>query len=867
MQQSLFCAGDESKAGIFGIPAAACSTGICRLAPSVTLEQKMEEESGSMGRKGDAVEKEKKTIRISVRNLVEFLLRSGDLDSRRGRGSDKDAMQAGARMHQKIQKKMGSFYQAEVPLAFEKEYENFILKVEGRADGILEQEDGYLVEEIKGTFRELEDMEEPVPVHLAQAKCYAFMFAFEKKQSFMRILMTYCRLETEEGKRQEPLTKEDLKPEVSNGRIRHFLSTCSMEELELWFDTLLDEYHQWAEFQFQWQKKRDASMQGLEFPFPYRPGQKELVSGVYRTILRKKELFVQAPTGIGKTMSTLFPAVRAIGEGHAEKIFYLTAKTITRTVAQEAFAILREKGLQMKAVTLTAKEKMCVCEEVKCNPSDCPRARGHFDRVNSAVFEMLTEGEDYGREALLTQAEKWQVCPHEMQLDIATWMDAVICDYNYVFDPNVRLKRFFAEGNRGEYVFLIDEAHNLVDRGREMFSAALVKEEFLEMKRVLRAYSEDRQLEKTLERCNRQLLIYKRECDECEILDGISGFSLALFGLMSELERFLETVRQGELADKVLEFYFRVRSFLEISELVDENYRIYTSYLEDGSFQIRLFCVNPAVNLQQCLNRGRSAVFFSATLLPIRYYRTLFSTRTDDYAVYVDSPFPRENRCLMIGSQVSSKYRRRGPEEYRKISEYIYSMVSEKKGNYMVFFPSYRLLEDVSEVFRKNVQGEQMELLLQTPSMNEQQREEFLEAFSAEREHTLIGFCVMGGIFSEGIDLDGEKLIGAAVVGTGIPQVGTERRILQAFYEEQGENGFDYAYRFPGMNKVLQAAGRVIRTTTDRGTILLLDERFLTREYLSMFPREWGDYRICTIGQTKETVRNFWEKNEKKESS
>lgn len=808
------------------------------------------------------MEEEKKKIRISVRNLVEFLLRSGDLDNRRGGVSDRDAMQAGTRAHQRIQKKMGPFYQAEVPLSFEKEYENFILRVEGRADGILEEPDGFLVEEIKGVFRDLETLEEPVPVHLAQAKCYAFLWGMEKHQTSMGVLMTYCRLETEEGRPMEALTKEDVRPETSNRKIRHFLFSYPTEELELWFDGLLDEYYQWAEFQYQWQKQRDASMQGLEFPFPYRPGQRELVSGVYRTILRRKELFVQAPTGIGKTMSTVFPAVRALGERHGDKIFYLTAKTITRTVAQEAFAILKEKGLRMKAVTLTAKEKMCACEEMHCNPEECPRAKGHFDRVNRAVFEMLTEGEVYDREALLAQAEKWQVCPHEMQLDVASWMDAVICDYNYVFDPNVRLKRFFGEGNKGDYLFLIDEAHNLADRGREMFSASLIKEEFLEMKRELRPYAADRQLEKALERCNRQLLIYKRECERFEILDSISGFALALLNLLSELEKFMESVRKGALADRVLEFYFRVRNFVGISELVDENYRIYTSFLEDGRFQIRLLCVNPASNLQQCLNKGRSAVFFSATLLPIRYYRTLLSTNPDDYAVYVDSPFPEENRCLMIGSQVSSRYTRRGPEEYRKIAAYLCQMISPKKGNYMVFFPSYRLMNDVCEMFREQISGTDTEVLVQTPSMGEAEREAFLRAFAGDGGHTLVGFCVMGGIFSEGIDLDGEKLIGAAVVGTGIPQVGIEREILKQFYDDRHENGFDYAYRFPGMNKVLQAAGRVIRTSGDRGVILLLDERFLHREYQALFPREWRNYQVCTAVRTGETVRAFWESTE-----
>ncbi len=805
------------------------------------------------------MEEDKKKIRISVRNLVEFLLRSGDLDDRRGGVSDKDAMQAGTRAHQRIQKKMGPFYHAEVPLSFEKEYENFTLRVEGRADGILEEAGGFLVEEIKGVFRELESLEEPVPVHLAQAKCYAYLYGLEKHQTSMRVLMTYCRLETEEGRPMEALTKEDVRPETSNRKIRHFLFSYSLEELELWFDSLLDEYYQWAEFQYQWQKKRNASMQGLEFPFPYRPGQRELVSGVYRTILRRKELFVQAPTGIGKTMSTVFPAVRAVGEGCGDKIFYLTAKTITRTVAQEAFAILKEKGLQMKAVTLTAKEKMCACEEMHCNPDACPRARGHFDRVNQAVFEMLTEGEDYSREALAAQAEKWQVCPHEMQLDVASWTDAVICDYNYVFDPNVRLKRFFGEGNKGDYLFLIDEAHNLVDRGREMFSASLIKEEFLEMKRELRPYAAEHGLERALERCNRQLLAYKRECERFALLDSISGFVLALLNLLSELESFMERVRKGELADRVLEFYFRVRNFVGISELVDENYRIYTSFLEDGRFQLRLLCVNPAANLQQCLNKGRSAVFFSATLLPIQYYKKLFSTNKDDYAVYVDSPFSEKNRCLLIGAQVSSRYTRRGPEEYRKIAVYLDEMIAQKRGNYMVFFPSYRLMNDVYEFYMDQIAGTDTEVRMQTPSMGETEREEFLQAFSGGGSHTLVGFCVMGGIFSEGIDLDGEKLIGAAVVGTGIPQVGIEREILKQFYDAGHESGFDYAYRFPGMNKVLQAAGRVIRTTSDRGVILLLDERFLHREYQALFPREWRNCRVCTAAQTGEAVRAFWQ--------
>lgn len=805
---------------------------------------------------------EKKVIRISVRNLVEFLLRSGDIDRRTGGFADRDAMQAGTRQHQKIQKKMGSAYQAEVPLVFEREYDHFFLKLEGRADGILKEEEGVLIDEIKGTYRELEKIQEPVPVHLAQAKCYAYIYAKENQLTQIGILMTYCLLESDEERFSRPLTNEEVLPSSSNWRIRHFRMQYEISELEQWFNELLEQYYQWAEFQFQWQKKRDESMQGLEFPFPYRSGQRELVTSVYRTILRKKELFVQAPTGIGKTMSTVFPAIRAIGEGYGERLFYLTAKTITRTVAEEAIAILKNRGLQFKAITLTAKEKMCILEEPECDPFHCPRAKGHFDRINDAVFEILTQGDVYDREAILSHAEKWQVCPHELQFDIASWVDGVICDYNYAFDPTAKLKRFFGEGTKGDYLFLIDEAHNLVERGREMFSASLVKEEMMEIRRAIKPYAPGKKLEKALNRCNHQMLLYKRECESCTELESVSSFVLMLNNLLEELEKYLENHAGSAIGKQVLDFYFQVQHFVSIYELLDENYLIYTSYLENGDFVLRLYCVNPASNLQKCMNQGRAAVFFSATLLPIQYYKKMFSTNQDDYAIYIDSPFAKENRALLIGKEVSTKYSRRNQKEYEKIAYYISAVVSARKGNYMVFFPSYRLMQEVYEVFQSHYQTESIICLLQEAAMREREREEFLQLFAADREQTLVGFCIMGGIFSEGIDLDGEKLIGAIVVGTGIPQVGPERELLKQYYDRHGENGFDYAYRFPGMNKVLQAAGRVIRTTEDRGVILLLDERFLNAEYRQLFPREWSDYRISSKDNIEKEIREFWQKQE-----
>ena len=778
-------------------------------------------------------------FKISVRSLVEFILRSGDLDSREGRGPDREAMQKGSRLHRKIQKSQKAGYQSEVPLFYIQEYPEYSIKLEGRADGIFtDQEEMTVIDEIKGMYRDVTRMEEPVPVHLAQAKCYAWIYAHDHKLDTIGVRMTYANLDTEQTV--------------------YFDSSYSFEELDTWFLDVLERYHAWIEFSWQWRKKRNASMQGMEFPFPYRKGQKDVVSAVYRTILRKKQLFIQAPTGVGKTMSTLFPAIRACGEGEAEKVFYLTARTITRTVAEEAVQILRDKGLSCKTVTLTAKDKLCILDEPDCNPEICPRAKGHFDRVNAAVFELIHESDKMSREVILAQAEKWQVCPFEMMLDISLWVDVIICDYNYVLDPRVRLKRFFAEGIKAPHVVLIDEAHNLVDRGREMYSAVLYKEDVMAVRRLVK----DRRpkLARLLEKINKKLLEYKRSCDTYEILDNLGMLPLDLLQVTAEMEEYLEDEHDSTVRQEVLQLYFTLLTFQNIYDLLDDNYVIYSQHDEDGRFRIKLFCVNPSVNLQNCLDQVRSTVFFSATLLPVNYYRKLLSTRSDDYAIYAETSFLPEQRKILIGRDISSKYTRRTYEEFQKIAAYIRNLTAAKPGCYMVFFPSYKRLVDVTEVYEEQYGTvPNVEVLRQSPSMGEKEREAFLEAFQADREGTLIGCCVMGGIFAEGIDLVGDRLIGALIVGTGLPQISHERKILMDYYDKKGESGFDYAYRIPGMNKVQQSAGRVIRTTEDRGIIALLDERFLYQESLEMFPREWFPYQVVTKDTAGNCAREFWD--------
>ena len=797
---------------------------------------------------GDAVE-----IRISVRGLVEFLLRSGNIDNRK-KAAPEDAMAEGSRIHRMIQRRMGAGYHAEVSLRHRREYENYSLLVEGRADGVI---DGKVVtiDEIKGTYRELERMKAPDPVHLAQARCYAWMYAQDHSQDGMKVRMTYCNLETEE--------------------VRYFYFTYTAEELNEWFEGLLEQYRRWADERTAWIGKRQDSIRSLAFPFAYREGQRELVTHVYHTICHHKKLFIEAPTGVGKTISTVFPAVKAIGEQKADRIFYLTAKTITRTVADHTFALLREGGLHFKTVVLTARDKICFMEEAECNPDACPYAKGHYDRINDAIFDLLTSREHYSREQIEDYARRHKVCPFEMALDMSLFCDGIICDYNYVFDPHVYLRRFFAEGSAKEnYLFLVDEAHNLLERGREMYSALLYKEDFLTLKRTVRAY--DSRMEKALERCNREMLQLKRGCEDWCRADHIDPLVQALLRLSTTMEDFLENHEDSPVRRDVLDFYFEVSHFLMIYELVNEKYVIYTQFDPEGRFFLKLFNVDPSENLKACLDRGVSSILFSATLLPVQYYKKLLGGDASDYEVYARSTFDPARRALFLAEDVTSKYTRRSEDEYFRIASYIHQIVRMRYGNYMVFFPSHLFLRQVLEIYQERFAHEDLaECIVQEEYMTEERREQFIRRFEGntkemlsnvihmeietQEEGSLVGFCVLGGIFSEGIDLKDDRLIGAIIVGTGLPQVCTEREILKQYFEERGESGFDYAYRFPGMNKVLQAAGRVIRTAQDIGLIALLDERFVTYGYRKLFPREWENFEIVHIDSVARRVEKFWD--------
>ena len=804
-------------------------------------------------------------IKISVRNLVEFLLRSGDLDDRGG-GSPEDAMVRGALMHRKLQGAQGAEYASEVSLKAAwilpdawREEEIAVL-IEGRADGIFpavnpEMEIAgrlWTIDEIKTTYRKLSRMKEPEPVHLAQALCYAWIWCRDNALEEISIRMTYCSLDTEE--------------------IKYFWYYRTAAELEQWMEGLMHEYRRWALQEIRWKDRRTESIKAAVFPFPYREGQRDLAAGVYRTIVRGRKLFLEAPTGSGKTLAVLFPAVKAMGEGKADRLFYLTARNVAASVALQTMDLLEERGLRLRRVLLTAKEKICLLDRPACNPDSCPRAAGHYDRVNEAIYELLTGTDNINREAVEAAAERWNVCPFELSLDLTGFSDAIIADYNYVFDPHARLRRFFAEGTgSGKYVFMVDEAHNLVDRGRDMYSARLDTSLFREFRKKIR--NPFPALWKKAGKCMTALRRLPepeggwRLLEEDEWAYFTDTVSLLYVALGQELDRFRRGDRTSQTAEKraaredILQMYFELGHYLLIFENMEEDYAVYTEASEEKDRNIILFCLDPGRSLRACMDRGCGSILFSATLLPVQYYKKLLGGTEEDYEIYARSAFDPARRRVFLVGDVTSRYRDRSPENFTKIADCIYNIVSCRHGNYMIFFPSYAFLEQTADVYlEKYPDSEENRVLVQTADMSQGEREAFLDRFNAYRnDRSLLGFCVLGGVFGEGIDLRDDRLIGVIVIGTGIPGIGPDRQILREYFDREEKKGFDYAYRYPGMNKVLQAAGRAIRTAEDVGIVALLDDRFLTGAYRQLFPAEWTECETVTVNRVSDRVSRFWD--------
>ena len=826
------------------------------------------------------------SIHLPIRQLVEFLLRTGSIDSR---FTGFDRANEGARIHRKLQKAAGEGYQAEVFLSAEQEACGISFTLEGRADGIFTDETGTVtIDEIKTTAIPYEDItEEMNPCHWAQGMVYGAIHSRRQALDALAVRLTYYQIDTDQ--------------------ILRFTRRFPRQELEQFLQQLLAQYAPWAQRQLDWNARRSQSLAALQFPFAeYRPGQRALAGEVYRACRAGKtvdhkggtRLFCQAPTGIGKTISTLFPALKAMGEGCGAKLFYLTARNTTQAAAEDALARLRaaQPGLALRSVTLTAKEKACLHPDAEgrpaCLPELCPFANGYYDRRKDALAALLDGSGSFCRAALADTARQFSVCPFELGLDLSEWCDVVIGDYNYLFDPVVHLKRFFDAA--GDWLFLIDEAHNLPDRARTMYSAQFCKSSLTEAKRALGRGKSS--LKTALTRADRVFLAARKACTQAAPrrsaapaeaepqqasllpVDTDPGFALpeplyaqdgtvflqqlpaalpaALRAVHTPLQDWLEQNPGDPAHAQLLELYFALQDIARAADRYDSHF--VTQLTARGSeLELHLLCLDPAPFVDASLAAGRSAALFSATLAPPTFYRSVLGC-TDARAVALPSPFPPENLGLYCLPGISTRYRQRDAS-VPAVADALAALARGRCGNYLAFFPSYAYLQQVHTAL--SARWPDIDTLVQQRDLDDTGRADFLARFVPHPARTLLGFAVMGGIFGEGVDLAGDRLIGCAIVGVGLPQVNPRQEMLRRYYEAQAGCGFDYAYRYPGMNKVLQAAGRVVRTPQDRGVVLLLDDRFAQTDTARLFPPHWQHIRyLPDTAALTAALDAFWNK-------
>jgi DNA excision repair protein ERCC-2 len=806
----------------------------------------------------------KRYLQVAVRELVEYTLRSGDLVrdfSFVGGDRARERSVEGIHAHQRIQSSRPSEYRSEVTIAHQVESGDHIVTISGRIDGVYRytDPDRAVIDEIKTTTHDPDSFAEENPIHWGQAKVYAYLYALKEELETMEVQLTYYRV-------AEPGYEDEDSGAKKAGKTREFRKSFTFKELETFFHDLLNRYLGWLSALEKWRRQRDQSIKELTFPYPvFRPGQQQMIADVFQAVEKGEQLIVEAPTGIGKTMAAIFPAVKALGSGLMEKFFYLTAKTTGREVARKALEDLGRKGLRFKSLTLTAREKICFKPGSACNGEECEFARGYFDRINeatAALFQGDTDG--LTRQVIETAARQFTLCPFEFSLELSLWVDAIICDYNYAFDPRVYLKRFFGEENNGSesaFVFLVDEANNLVDRSREMFSAELFKQSFPDLKAKLKSAAPT--INRALNAINTQLVRLKQECEE-------AGKPLAWESypadLVPPLRRFTQAIERWlarntgtkiPFRQELMTLYFDVSWFLKVAEIYNETYATCLEMI-DNDFRVKLFCIDPSRQLAEAFQRCTAAIFFSATLSPLDYFRHILGCDPSARESILPSPFPQEHLCLPTADRVSTlyKYRERTKTTVTRI---IHTLVNQHPGNYLVFFPSYQYMKMIYELFA--VMNPMPERIVQTPGMSEAERDAFLENFTVDNRangKTLVGFAVMGGVFGEGIDLAGDRLTGAAIVGVGLPGISLERELIKEYFTQLQGTGFEYAYLYPGMNRVFQAAGRVIRSAEDRGVVLLIDHRFTTTQYRSLLPPHWNPIRVRDEQHLKQILSGFW---------
>ncbi len=779
---------------------------------------------------------EKAAFSASVRAIVEFALLSGDLLP----GSSLARMREGTLSHQARQRSVLDA-RAEIPVRGQVESGGVTLNINGRVDLLYERDGITVVEEIKLCPAEGAP-QAATPVHRAQAVCYGHLL--ELPQAIIRVL--YVNRDGSEAAAFDEL--------------------LSTDEMRARFDAYVAPYFAMISEKARWAALRDESIRALPFPFDgYRQGQREMAVQVYWAVKTKKRLFLQAPTGTGKTAAAMYPALKALGEGLTGQIFYLTARTTAQQSATAALHPMRHQGLRLRALTLTAREKICERlssgEHARCDVRDCPGAIGFFDRLPDALAD-IRQLDEWPREAVCEAAARHTLCPFELGLCLAEEADLILCDYNYAFDPAVRLRRIFQWTTN--VTLLVDEAHNLPERTRGMLSAEMDAAQLKDIRRDIgKAMGRKAPLYKALTALTAAI----------EALpDGVSKEKPE--GLLAPLSDVMDQIIIAPPALPLSDLPRTVIAAMSALERFDARYAVLT-VREGKRVHAQIACLDPAPHLRESTRKLRGSVFFSATMTPLSAFRDAIGGTEADGLLSLPSPFPEEN-LLVMRRALSTKYRAR-EHTAGAVAEAILALITVRPGNYLACFPSYAYLKHVREEIEKRISGESLSwrdpegiapaeqstpgitLHIQRGGMDDAARAEFLAAFVPRETGAMLGMVVMGGIFGEGVDLPGDMLSGAIIVGVGLPQIGPEREMLRAYYDEAGMDGFAHAYRYPGLAKVLQAVGRVIRTETDMGVALLIDSRFFSPEYEALLPPWWGKMTEARdAAAIRQMAENFW---------
>jgi DNA excision repair protein ERCC-2 len=778
-------------------------------------------------------------LKIAVKDLLDLLYHPKDL----GTGFyPATRAQEGTMGHNLLTSQRPAGYQKEVPIEYTYDTPDYRLLVQGRIDGIIETSAQIVVEEIKTTYSNLSDLTvDRYPSHQAQLQLYVYFIMEKYPDHQVSGRLTYLNLDDLSERSFEPAITPDIARKL--------------------FISLADEFLNSRKDRDQWLKVRNNSIEGLPFPFTERRnGQDELIDFVTEAIEQERDLLVEAATGIGKTIGVLFPALKKLaGSERYSQIFFLTAKTAGKEILRKTVTASKNSGLRLRTVFIEAKERVCLSPGCQCHPNYCLYARDYYAKVAQIETEIL-EKELIVPELIMEYAKQCEICPFELSLDLSVSADLIVCDYNYVFDPGVYLKRFFLQSGRKDFLFLVDEAHNLAARGRDMYSSTLELQDLVSFRTEVlvdnpKVAAYCRTVEDFFQDWLKEMVREERPGIQLSHLPDF--LEPALERLSASIELMLRGHLPQELRRKIQEFYFNLTAFTRIAALAGKEYAIYVKKEDERTF-LRLFCLNPGPLLRRRLEQGRLAVFFSATLSPMSYFRELLGARPDTLTLQLTSPFPQETRLYLHVPGIDTRFKNRessAPALVRCISD----LVTSRIGNYLIFFPSYTYLKAIWPQLNQILAGK-ANIFAQTVAMKEGQKHEFLKRITAVgTDRSNVGLAVLGGLFGEGIDLPGEQLIGAAIIGPGLPVISDEQELIRMYFDERNGEGFLFAYLIPGLIRVIQSAGRVFRTPDDKGVVLLVDDRFLDERYQELLPPDWfKPGRHFSSSNYKFLLQDFW---------